>query len=129
MRRLKASRFFEQRLERRGVTPSISPAKTEFLLLLGSKGKQGAGTILYRCTLSPSSQLHCHSLEIQLCIKKGYAGTPILRACAAYAVAKARGWQGCRPCFPNGIPRRKYSEYYRHLGMHGKSATMKNWAA
>ena len=33
------------------------------------------------------------------------------------------------PCFPNGIPRRKYSEYYRQLGMHGKSATMKIWAA
>ena len=44
-------------------------------------------------------------------------------------VAKARGWQGCLPCFPNGIPRRKYSEYYRQLGMHGKSATMKIWAA
>ena len=23
------------------------------------------------------------------------------------------------PCFPNGIPCRKYSEYYRKLGMHG----------
>ena len=39
-------------------------------------------------------------------------------------VAKARGG-----CPLNGVPRRKYSEYYRQLGMNGKSATVKNWTA
>ena len=41
----------------------------EFLLLLGNKEKQRAGTIFHRCILNPSSHSHWHSLEIQLCIK------------------------------------------------------------
>ena len=45
------------------------PRKTEFLLLLGNKENQRAGTIVHRCILNTFSLPHCHSLEIQLCIK------------------------------------------------------------
>ena len=53
----------------RGHALYFRPRETEFLLLLGNKEKQRAGTIFHRCILNPSSHPHCHSLEIQLCIK------------------------------------------------------------
>ena len=55
---------------------------------------------------------------------RGYADTPILHACTAYAAIL--GGKSARVArLSNGIPRRKYSEYYRQFGMNGKGATMK----